>query len=206
MGQSCKHNYSPAVSCFSSSLLPVITKMSRSRREVLIWIQGWITDISQSGFGDLPVISNAKGMFCCFMFMAEPFSSTAEVTHSSAEMVTHCCILSGKTLILLSCCLGWFGNHNIKGWKAHLLNDTCQDWGLFVAVRKYFVASLLLTRRWHIWHPEDGGIWAFVSLVRSGCQAYFSQWVFGLDSRVFLNYQHLSDVNSLNPPILAMLF
>lgn len=108
MGQSCKLSYSPAVSCFSSSLLPVITKMSRSRGEVLIWIQGWITDISQSGFGNLPVISNGKGMFCRFMFMAEPFSSTAEVTHSSAEMVTHCCILSGKTLILLSCCLGWF--------------------------------------------------------------------------------------------------
>lgn len=157
MGHSCKHSYSPAVSCFCSSLLPVITKMSRSRGEVLIWIQGWTTGISQSGSGDLPVISNAKGMFCHFMFIAEPFSSTVEVTHSSAETVTHCCILSAKTLILLSCCLGWFGSHNIKDWKAHLWNDTCQDWVLFVAVRKCFVASLLLTRRWHIWHPGTRG-------------------------------------------------
>lgn len=157
MGQSCKHRYSPAVSCSSSSLLPVITKVSRSRGEVLIWVQGWTTDISQSGSGDLPVISNAKGMFCSFMFIAEPFSSTAEVTHSSAKIVTHCCILSGKTLILLSCCLGCFGNHNIKDWKAHLLNDTGQDWVWFVTVRKYFVASLLLTRHWHIWHPGTRG-------------------------------------------------
>lgn len=157
MGQSCKHSYSPVVSCFNSSLLPVIMKMSRSRGEILIWIQGWTTDISQSGSGDLPVISNAKGMFCHFMFIAQPFSSTVEVTHSSAEIVTHCCILSGKTLILLSCCLGWFGSHNIKHWKAHLLNDTCQDWVLFATARKYFVASLLGTRRWHIWHPGTRG-------------------------------------------------
>lgn len=207
MGQSCKHNYNPAVSCFSSSLLPVITKMSRSRGEVLIWIQAWTTDISQSGSGDLPVISNAKGMFCRFMFIAEPFSSAVEVTHSRAEIVTHCCILSGKTLILLSCCLGWLGNHNIKDWKAHLLNDTCQDWGLFVTVRKCFVASLLLTRRWHIWHPGPRG-WRDLGICFPGWIWVSSlfQWVFGLDSRVFLNYQHLSDVDSLNPPFLIMLF
>lgn len=60
------------------------------------------------------MISNAKGMFCHFMFVAAPVSSTVKVTHRSAEIVTHCCVLSGKTLILLSCCLGCFGNHNVK--------------------------------------------------------------------------------------------
>lgn len=92
------------------------------------------------------MISNAKGMFCHFKFVAEPVSSTVKVTHSGAETVTHCCVLSGKTLILLSCCLGCFGNCNVKHWKTHLLNDTCQDWALVVTVRKYLVASLLLTR------------------------------------------------------------
>lgn len=113
MRQSCKDSYGPVVSTFSSSLLPIM-KMSRSRREILIWIQSWTTDIFQPGCGDLPMISNPKGMFCHFTFVAKPVSSAVEVTQSSAKTVSHCCVLSGKTLILLSCCLGCFVNHNIK--------------------------------------------------------------------------------------------
>lgn len=80
------------------------------------------------------------------MFTVKAVSSNVKVTHHSAEIVTHCHVLSGKTLILLSCCLGSFGNHNAKHWKTHLLSDTCQDCVLFVTARKYIVVSLLLTR------------------------------------------------------------